>query len=123
MAGPTSSSRLPSTGSRTCTSASDGPAGPLRWLLVYHEFKAATGRSRYGSELDFQLTYRSPWNQTFGFRGALYDAEEFAVDTDKINAGNASDVRANLEFMNTRLSANLFSYRQPTVAELVLENQ
>ena len=62
----------------------DGPAGPLRWLIVYHDFRAATGSDRYGDELDCQITYRSPWDQTSGLVGAFYNAEEFAVDTDKI---------------------------------------
>ena len=62
----------------------DGPAGPLRWLAVYHEFRPSTGSGRYGSEFDFQLTYTASWKQTFAFRGALYDADNFSTDTSKL---------------------------------------
>lgn len=62
----------------------DGPAGPLRWSVIYHDFQAATGDAQYGTELDFVINYQAPWAQTFGLKGALYNAEDFSVDTDKI---------------------------------------
>lgn len=62
----------------------DGRSGPLRWSVTYHDFRAATGDAEYGTELDFVINYRAPWAQTFGLKGALYTAEDFSVDTDKI---------------------------------------
>ena len=62
----------------------NGPLGPLVWMLVYHDFRAATGSDRYGNEFDFQVAYTAPWKQGFMLRGAIYGADEFATDTTKI---------------------------------------
>ncbi|NKB86810.1 MAG: hypothetical protein GKS06_01120 [Acidobacteria bacterium] len=62
----------------------DGPLGPVRWQLRYHDFGATTGNSRYGSEFDFQVTYRTAWSQLFGLKGGVYSADEFSSDTTKI---------------------------------------
>lgn len=62
----------------------DGPAGPLRWSVVYHDFGAATGDADYGTEIDFVVNYRTSWAQSFGVKGAFYDAEDFSVDTNKV---------------------------------------
>ena len=61
-----------------------GKAGKVAWKAIYHDFKAATGDADYGQELDLQLTCKASWNQVFGFKAALYDAETFATDTDKL---------------------------------------
>lgn len=62
----------------------DGPLGPLRWILVGHRFDAATGDRDYGSEVDFQLDWRAPWEQVLMLRGALYFEDGFATDTNKL---------------------------------------
>lgn len=61
----------------------NGPLGPIAWMLVYHDFRAATGDTRYGDEFDFQLAWTAPWKQGFVLRGAVYGADEFATDTTK----------------------------------------
>ena len=61
-----------------------GKAGAVAWTAVYHDFGAATGGASYGEEIDLQLTYKAPWKQTFGFKAAIYDADRFATDTDKL---------------------------------------
>ena len=61
-----------------------GLSSPITWAAAYHDFRAATGVARYGGELDFLLSYRSPWSQTFAIKGAVYDADAFSTDTYKI---------------------------------------
>jgi hypothetical protein len=62
----------------------DGPAGPVKWQIRYHEFSAKTGDARYGSEIDFMASYAAPWKQTFALKGGIYGADEFSKDTTKI---------------------------------------
>jgi len=62
----------------------DGPLGPVKWQVRYHDFRADTGGSRYGSELDFVAVYASPWKQTFALKGGFYSADEFSKDASKI---------------------------------------
>ncbi len=61
-----------------------GKAGKVGWTAVYHDFSAENGGASYGEELDLQLTYKAQWAQVFGFKAALYDADTFATDTDKL---------------------------------------
>ena len=51
---------------------------------VYHDFSATTGGSSWGSEFDAQVVYTAPWNQKIALKLALYGADEWATDTDKI---------------------------------------
>jgi hypothetical protein len=60
-----------------------GKLGKIDWTVVYHDFGASEGGADYGDELDLQLLYKTPWNQTLGLKGALYNADDFAADTDK----------------------------------------
>ncbi len=62
----------------------DGPLGPIKWQIRYHDFRADTGGSRYGSELDFLATYTASWKQTFALKGGFYNADEFSRDASKI---------------------------------------
>lgn len=62
----------------------DGPLGPLSWQLRYHDFRASTGGVRYGSELDFLVSYTAPWRQSFALKGGVYDADRFSADTTKL---------------------------------------
>jgi hypothetical protein len=62
----------------------DGPLGPVKWQLRYHDFSAQTGDGSYGTEFDFLATYAAPWKQTFALKGGFYSADEFSTDTSKI---------------------------------------
>jgi hypothetical protein len=73
----------PTTGLRDLYIGARGPAGPLNWAVTYHSFGADSGGAHYGSEIDFQATYTSSWEQGFGFKGAYYSADEFATNTFK----------------------------------------
>lgn len=61
-----------------------GKAGPVAWTVFYHSFSADTGGDKYGDEFDFNFGYTAPWKQSFGFKGAFYNADEFSVDVSKI---------------------------------------
>ena len=61
-----------------------GKVGQVGWVAIYHDFSAENGGASYGEELDVQVTYKAPWGQGFGFKGAFYDADTFATDTDKL---------------------------------------
>ena len=66
--------------------ALDGKIGPVKWVAVYHDFSAENSDAAngdYGDELDFQFLYSAPWKQGFGFKGALYSANDFSTDTNK----------------------------------------
>lgn len=51
---------------------------------VYHVFESDTGSIDYGTELDLQVSWKSPWRQVFAAKAALYDADRFSFDTDKL---------------------------------------
>ena len=55
----------------------------LGWLIFYHDFSATTGGASYGTETDVQLTYETKKGVGLGLKGALYDADSHAQDTDK----------------------------------------
>ena len=55
----------------------------IGWAAIYHDFSATEGSASYGEELDLLATYKNSRGQTFGLKGALYDAESHAADTDK----------------------------------------
>ena len=61
----------------------NGKVGKVGWLVRYHDFGAESSAVSYGQELDLQLVYASPHGVLFGVKGALYDADAFAADTDK----------------------------------------
>ncbi len=61
-----------------------GKAGKVGWAAIYHDFSAENIGVDYGQELDVQLTYKAPWGQGFGFKGAFYERDRFATDTDKL---------------------------------------
>ena len=61
----------------------EGKAGRIDWLVRYHDFGAQSGAASYGDELDLRLLYRAPNDLRLGLKGALYDADRFAADTDK----------------------------------------
>ena len=61
-----------------------GKVGNVGWVAIYHDFSAESRDVSYGEEIDVQLTYKAPWGQGFGVKGAFYDADRFATDTDKL---------------------------------------
>ena len=63
--------------------------GPWTTLATYHVFTSDSQSVDYGDELDFLLTWKSPWQQTFGLKAASYQADRFSRDTDKIMAWTA----------------------------------
>lgn len=74
----------PTNGLRDLYVSLSGSLDAFGWLATYHEFTAATGGARYGNELDWQITYRSSWQQQFAFKGAYYGADELSTDTLKL---------------------------------------
>ncbi|MEM8933675.1 MAG: alginate export family protein [Acidobacteriota bacterium] len=61
----------------------------LRWMVVYHDFQSTFEGVDYGSEIDAELVWSAPWQQTFGLKFASYDADRFSVDTEKLMAWTA----------------------------------
>lgn len=58
--------------------------GAFNSAAVYHRFEADHGGADYGSELDLLASYKSPWGPTFAVKAALYEADTFAFDTNKL---------------------------------------
>ncbi|MEM1178334.1 MAG: alginate export family protein [Acidobacteriota bacterium] len=55
-----------------------------RFALVYHDFTSDGGDVDFGTELDGELVYKSPWKQTFALKFAAYEADAFPTDTEKV---------------------------------------
>jgi hypothetical protein len=62
----------------------DGPIGPLRYGLRWHDFRAQRGSADYGSELDAQLgwAFQKGWNAQLKY--ARYQSDGFASDQSKL---------------------------------------
>lgn len=58
--------------------------GRFALLGVYHDFSADSGSASWGSELDARVVYTTTWKQKFAIEAALYDADDWLSDTDKI---------------------------------------
>ena len=60
----------------------------FNWTVAYHLFQSDSslplGDDDYGNELDAQITYKTHYALQLGLKVALYEAEAFATDTDKI---------------------------------------
>jgi hypothetical protein len=56
-----------------------------RWKLegVLHDYSADTGGASWGTELDVLVVYTARGSRALRPRHALYDAEDWATDTDK----------------------------------------
>lgn len=74
----------PENGLRDLFASAGAALGAWKLDLVWHRFTADTGPQDYGSELDLQALWTLPWKQTVGLKGALYDADDLGVDTDKV---------------------------------------
>jgi hypothetical protein len=57
--------------------------GSGKGQVVWHDFHADRGDTHYGSELDFAATWPIRPELTAGVKYALYDASNFATDTEK----------------------------------------
>lgn len=84
------------------------------WYMDRTLFEADTGPSFrtvpfYVSEKTFMEVLGASFTDLDSTYGLM-----LVVDTDRLNAGNASNLHGNIRFMNVRLSADLFSYRQIT---------
>ncbi|MEZ5542402.1 MAG: alginate export family protein [Pseudomonadota bacterium] len=62
--------------------ASGGIAG-VKLTAVYHDFQADTGGADFGTELDLLAAKKFGKHYAAGIKYASYDADTFAVDTDK----------------------------------------
>jgi len=62
----------------------DGRVAPVAWMLVFHQFNADSTSATYGSEVDWQVSYATPWSQSVALKGAYYSADTFSVDTLKV---------------------------------------
>lgn len=61
----------------------DGKVRSVSWWVTYHDFGADFGDATYGSELDAQVSYPSPWSQVFAAKFAIYREDGFSRDTSK----------------------------------------
>jgi hypothetical protein len=52
--------------------------------VIWHRFTADSTSADYGSELDALAVFTLPWKQKVGLKLALYSADYYAVDTDKL---------------------------------------
>ena len=62
----------------------DGKLGIATWTVRYHDFESDQDSESYGTELDAEVLFKTPWNQGFGLTGAVYDADGYAEDTTKL---------------------------------------
>ncbi len=74
----------PADGLRDLWLGASAEHGAWKLLAAYHDFAADYGGTDYGSELDASAVFTTPWKQKLALEVALYDAEGFATDTDKI---------------------------------------
>lgn len=63
---------------------SEGALKGLLFKAVYHDFKSDVGDLSYGTEWDFLVSKKISKNVTASVKAALYNADGFATDTDKI---------------------------------------
>lgn len=56
----------------------------IRWKAVYHDFSADRGGVDYGNELNLLIVKTFAQRYTIGLKYANYFADEFSVDTEKI---------------------------------------
>jgi Alginate export len=73
----------PTNGLQDCYLAVGGMLRGVKLLGVYHDFQADKGGSDYGSEIDLLAARKFSKNYTAGIKYASYNADNFAVDTDK----------------------------------------
>ena len=57
--------------------------GGVKGELIYHDFRADAGDSKYGTEFDAMLTKKIGSNYTIQAAYAQYNADEFKSDVQK----------------------------------------
>jgi hypothetical protein len=62
----------------------DGPLGPLRYLIAWHDFSAERGSADYGRELDAQLIWPFAKGWTALAKYADYRSDGFGSDVSKL---------------------------------------
>lgn len=62
----------------------DGPLGPLRYLIAWHDFAAERGSADYGRELDAQLIWAFAKGWTALAKYADYRSDGFGSDVSKL---------------------------------------
>ncbi|UTA47601.1 porin [Simiduia sp. 21SJ11W-1] len=60
------------------------PIGPVKVALTYHDFKAAEGSAKYGTEWDLVVAYAVNEQLKTLIKFADYSADDYATDTQKI---------------------------------------
>ncbi len=73
----------PANGLRDAFVSAGATVGKWKLNAAYHDFSADNGGGSWGAEFDGSVAYTSPWKQQFAFKFAVYDADEWSVDTDK----------------------------------------
>lgn len=63
--------------------AVSGALADVKLTAVYHDFESDRGSTDYGKEIDLQATKSFGKHYDAGIKYASYDADDFAVDTDK----------------------------------------
>jgi hypothetical protein len=56
-----------------------GKVKSVDWKAIYH-----SSSRDFGTEVDLEVSFAASWGQTFSLKAALYDADDFASDTDKL---------------------------------------
>ena len=74
----------PATGLEDLYLGFTGGTKKFRWKVFYHDFQPESSGDDYGTELDVETVYKTNKGLAFGLKGAFYDADAFATDTDKI---------------------------------------
>ena len=63
---------------------SEGAVKGLSTTLIFHDYRADVGGSKYGSELDWILAKKINETYSIAFKGAHYNANSHATDTTKL---------------------------------------
>ncbi len=74
----------PANGLRDAFVSAGATLGNWNLNAVYHEFSADSGGVSWGTELDGSVVFTTPWQQQIAFEFALYDADDWSADTDKL---------------------------------------
>ena len=70
----------PDAGLEDCYVSLQGPVGPARWRVDYHDFRADATSADYGTEWDLSLMLPINERTSCTLKWADYDADEFSVD-------------------------------------------
>jgi hypothetical protein len=74
----------PANGLRDAFVSAGATLGSWKLTAVYHDFSADGGGASWGTEFDGSVVFTTSWKQQFAFKFALYSADEWSNDTDKL---------------------------------------